>query len=115
MNTPARFSDNITLKEAQKAIYEACSETPTLPNHGSRLGAHLHRELIEGKANCKGAPYVVNIFDRSSPWIQPRYQKSYMGKSLRVVTADAVTWIEDRTGELRAMSEKVNAAILSAR
>lgn len=102
------------MREANKALREASFQTPTLPNGSSRLFASVYRQLVDGKRSQKGL-LVINIFDRASPWIQPRYQKTYTGHSLRVVTADAVNWIEDRKAELCAMSDKVNAAILSVK
>jgi len=106
---PSRFSENMTMRQARAMLWEASLATPSLPNNlGCRLAAHLSQEKHAGKR-----VYVVNIFDRSPAWINPRYQKGYVRDSLRVAVADAVCWIEDRTPELHAMNDKVCAAILT--
>ena len=109
----SRFSDLMSKRAAERMLKEASHATPILPNGGSRLWASLSRTLVEGRANAKGSVYVVNIFDRASPWILPRYQKTFTNESLRVVTADAVGWIEDRTNELHWMNNDVHTAIVS--
>ena len=99
------------LHEARLLLNRAAHATPSLPNLGSRLAATVHRELIDGRANCKGSRYIINIFDRASPWILPRYVKSYANTELQDMTYTAIAWIVNHTAELHAMSVQVNAAI----
>lgn len=109
LSAPSRFSENMSLKEARKILREVSFATPSLPGaRGSRIFASVSSERHEGEK-----VYVLHIFDRASPWVMPRYARTIIRDSLRVAVADGVTWIEDRTPELRAMADKVNGAILS--
>ena len=108
-STPSRFSENMSLKDARKVLREVSFATPSLPgSRGSRLFGSVSSEWSEGKK-----VYVLHVFDRASPWIMPRYARTIIRDSLRGAVADGVTWVEDRTPELRAMADKVNRAILS--
>ena len=108
-STPSRFSENMSLKDARKILRDVSFSTPSLPeSRGSRIFASVSLDRREGEK-----VYVLHIFDRASPWVMPRYARTIIRDSLRVAVADGVTWIEDRTPELRAMADKVNGAILS--
>ncbi len=109
---PARFSEATTMRQARKHLREAASLSPVLPrNLGNRWGVHLLRRL--STASEMPGWYEVHVFDRASPWIMPRFQRSICRQSLRVAIADAVTWMEDRAGEISANAENVNSAIIT--
>lgn len=100
----------MTPTEARCLVYEVCHKTPDLPgNRGSRLMGSPSNILFDGKPTTN---YVINIFDRSSPWVMPRYQKSWVGR-LDEIVPQAVAWVEAKLPDLEAMDSQVAHAMIA--